>query len=177
VSRERRNRKGRLRSIREIPAAWTRPKWKIAGVDRTLDEIEHGILRKEFREPRIHMALVCASVSCPALLAGAYRPDSLEVQLERASADFVNDPARNEFNPRDGRIRISKIFDWYGGDFVGVYRDSTLEQLYGEKDGAVLAFAARYLPADVASAWRSRTVTIDYLPYDWSLNAARAASK
>ncbi|HSQ61150.1 MAG TPA: DUF547 domain-containing protein [Acidobacteriota bacterium] len=177
VTRERAQRGGKLGSIREIPAAWSRPRWKVAGVERTLDEIEHDILRKEFREPRIHMALVCASISCPALRPEPYVGAQLEQQLDAASRAFVNDRTRNDFTPRDGRIRISKIFDWYGGDFVGVYRDSTLERMYGEKEGAVLAFASRYLPAKTAASLRAKKVKIDYLPYDWGLNAAPAAKK
>lgn len=177
VSREQMLRKGRLQSIQEIPGAWSRPRWKIAGVERTLDEIEHEFLRKEFREPRIHMALVCASISCPALRSRAYSAAYLDQQLDGASLVFVNDPTRNEFTPRDARIRISKIFDWYGGDFVGVYRDSTLERMYGEKEGAVLAFATRYLPAETVASLRAKKVTIDYLPYDWGLNAAPAEKK
>ncbi|HEU4334082.1 MAG TPA: DUF547 domain-containing protein [Candidatus Eisenbacteria bacterium] len=177
VSREQMLRGGRLRSIQEIPGAWSRPRWKVAGVERTLDEIEHEILRKEFREPRIHMALVCASISCPALRPSAYAAPYLDKQLDGASHHFVNDPTRNDFTPREGRIRISKIFDWYGGDFVGVYRDSALERMYGEKEGAVLAFASRYLPPKTIASLRAKKVKIDYLPYDWGLNAAPAARK
>jgi len=175
VDRERRTRHGTLKSIREIPAAWTRPRWKVAGVDRTLDGIEHDVLRKEFREPRIHMALVCASRSCPALRSEPYAWGRLEEQLEDASRAFVNDSTRNVFTPRAGRLRISKIFDWYGDDFVGVYRDAELERLYGTKNGAVLAFAARYVSAETSAAWRRSRLAIEYLPYDWSLNAAPAA--
>jgi hypothetical protein len=174
IDRERVTRGGRLKSIQEIPAAWTRPKWKVAGVERSLDEIEHQILRKEFHEPRIHMALVCASVSCPSLRAEPYRGSRLDGQLEEASRAFVNDSTRNRFEPRDGTIQISKIFDWYGDDFVGAYRDSTLEGLYGEKDGAVLAFAARYLPAETSAAWKAAPLKIEYLPYDWALNDWRS---
>jgi hypothetical protein len=170
VARERRERRGRLKSIQEIPAAWSRPKWTVAGVDRTLDEIEHEIIRKEFREPRIHMALVCASVSCPALQPWVYTGAEMNEQLDRASRGFLIDPTRNQIAPRDGAIRLSKIFDWYGGDFVGVYRDSTLERLYGEKEGAVLAFAARYVPAETSTAWKAKRLKIEYLPYDWGLN-------
>jgi hypothetical protein len=101
----------------------------------------------------------------------------LDRQLDESSRDFVNDPTRNDFTPRDGRIRISKIFDWYGGDFVGVHRDSALERIYGEKQGAVLAFASRYLPAETVASLRAKKVRIDYLPYDWGLNAAPAAKK
>ncbi len=176
VSAERRRREGRLRSVQEIPAAWSRPRWSIAGAKRTLDEIEHEVIRKEFREPRIHMALVCASVSCPSLRPDAFDAERLERQLEEASRDFVNDPARNQFVPNGGRIRISKIFDWYGGDFVGAYRDTTLERLYGAKDAAVLSFALRYLPEPAGRVLRRERVGIDYLPYDWGLNDAAGSA-
>jgi len=177
VARERGKRGGRLTSIKEIPGAWSRPTWNVAGIKRTLDQIEHEIIRREFHEPRIHMALVCASISCPALRPEAYGGVELERQLEAASLAFVNDSTRNRFIPREGKIRISKIFDWYGEDFAGVYRDEELEGLYGKKNGAVLAFAARYLPPETSAAWRARRVPVEYLPYDWSLNAAPASAK
>jgi len=164
---------GRLRSIREIGGAWSRYRWDVEGSKRTLDEIEHDILRRGFKEPRIHFALVCASRSCPALRSTPYRGEWLDAQLDSAASEFVLDPTRNEFTPRDGRIRISRIFDWYGKDFVGVYRDSVLERLYGRENGAVLACATRYLPPETAAALRARPVKIEYLPYDWSLNAPR----
>lgn len=175
ILRFRRERGARLKSIREIPGAWSRHRWTVGGKRRTLDEIEHQVLRREFREPRVHMALVCASLSCPALQPFSYSGDRLGVQLERVSREFVNDPTRNRFAPHEGRIRISKIFDWHGGDFVGIYRDSTLERLYGEKEGAVLAFASQYLPDETARALREARLKIEYLPYDWSLNSAAAA--
>jgi hypothetical protein len=177
ISRERRARGGRLRSIQEIPGAWSRPRWKVAGARHTLDEIEHEILRKKFREPRIHMALVCASISCPPLRSEPYDGERLGRQLDAAASAFLNDSTRNDFTPRQGRVRISKIFDWYGGDFVGVYRDSTLERLHGAKNGAVLAFASRYLPKARAMALREVPLAIDYLPYDWGLNAANAGER
>jgi len=174
ILRFRKERGGRLKSIQEIPGAWSRHRWKIAGTRRTLDEMEHRIIRPEFSEPRVHMALVCASRSCPALPPAAFSGERQEEALERASRAFVNDSSRNRFSPHKGRIRISKIFDWYGGDFVGHYRDEALERLYGERAGAVLAFASRYLPEETVRALRTEKAIIDYLPYEWSLNAAPA---
>lgn len=165
-------RDGRLRSIREIDGAWSRYRWNVEGKKRTLDEIEHEILRKGFREPRVHFALVCASRSCPALRTTPYRGEWLDAQLDSAAREFVLDPTRNDFTPEDGRIRISRIFDWYGKDFAAVYRDSVLERLYGRQKGAALACATRYLPPETAAALRARPVRIEYLPYDWSLNAS-----
>lgn len=174
ILRFRQERVGRLKSIQEIPGAWSRYSWKIAATNRTLDELEHRVIRLEFSEPRVHMALVCASRSCPPLPSTAFSGERLEMELDRAAREFVNDASRNRFTPSAGRIRISKIFDWYGGDFVGHYRDQALDWLYGEKNGAVLAFASRYLPEETVRALRLKEAAIDYLPYDWSLNSAPA---
>ena len=170
ILRFRKERAGRLGSIQEIPGAWSRYRWRIGGVDRTLDELEHRVIRLEFSEPRVHMALVCASRSCPPLPPAAFSGADLEPALERAARDFVNDPSRNQFAPRQGRIRISKIFEWYGGDFVGHYRDEALDDHYGEKNGAALAFASRYLPEETVRALRLKEAKVEFLPYDWSLN-------
>ena len=172
IVREWRVRKGRLKSIKDIPGAWSRPKWTVAGRSLTLDQIEHDVLREEFHEPRIHFALVCASKSCPALRPTAFAGELLDAQLDNAARDFVLDPSRNDFRPRGGAIRISKIFDWYGKDFVGVYSDSTLGRLYGPETGAVLAYVSRFLSAETVAELRAKRARVTYLPYDWSLNVA-----
>ncbi|HET9252072.1 MAG TPA: DUF547 domain-containing protein [Candidatus Eisenbacteria bacterium] len=172
IVRERLARGGRLRSIKDIPSAWSRPRWRIAGAERSLDEIEHEILRGRFREPRIHFALVCASRSCPALRPSAYRGAFLDAQLDSAARAFVRDPSRNRFDPADGSIRISKIFEWYAKDFVGLARDETLERMYGRERGAMVAYAARYLDGPTAARLRSSKVRVTFSPYDWSLNSA-----
>lgn len=163
---------GRLHSIKDIAAAWSRPRWTVGGRSLTLDKIEHDVLRKEFREPRVHFALVCASKSCPALQRLPFLGVTLDAQLDSAAREFVLDPSRNDFTPRDGAIRVSKIFDWYGKDFVGVYSDSTFERLYGRETGAVLAYVTRFLPAETVAALRAKRARVTYLPYDWALNIA-----
>lgn len=175
IVRERAARRGRLRSIKDIPSPWSRPKWRIAGADRSLDEIEHEILRKRFRDPRVHFALVCASRSCPALRPAAYRGAFLDAQLDSAARGFLLDSTRNRFEPVDGRIRVSKIFDWYGGDFTGSARDPALVRLYGPERGAVLSYTAPFLPVATVAALRARRHEIRFLPYDWSLNSTRNA--
>lgn len=172
IVREWRARHGRLRSIKDIPGAWTRPNWPVAGRSVTLDQIEHELLRKGFHEPRIHFALVCASKSCPALRSTEFQGKFLAAQLDSAACDFVLDRSRNDFTPRGGAIRISKIFGWYGKDFVGVYSDSTFQRLYGRETGAVLAYVSRFLPAKTVAALRAKRARVTYLPYDWSLNVA-----
>jgi hypothetical protein len=174
VARAQRERKDPVGSVRSIQGAWTARRWDLGGATVSLDQIEHELLRKKFREPRIHFALVCASRSCPALRRTPYLGSRLDAQLDSAGREFVLDPSRNDFTPREGKIRISRIFEWYGKDFAGVHRDSTLERLYGPVDGAVLACVSRYLAPETAAALRERRVKIEYVPYDWSLNRAES---
>jgi hypothetical protein len=83
----------------------------VAGKDRSLDEIEHEILRKKFHDPRIHFALVCASTSCPKLRREAYVAERLDQQLDEAARAFINDPARNRLDPQ--QLALSRIFQWF----------------------------------------------------------------
>jgi hypothetical protein len=138
-----------LESIRDIPRPWGKKGIKLGGQGYSLGEIEHGILRK-LGDPRIHFAINCASFSCPKLLPEAYREATLEAQLEKATRDFLNDPARNEFS--DGQARISRIFKWYRKDFT-------------DGDTSLIRYINRYLPHPMPA-----DTPISYLPYDWSLN-------
>ena len=130
-----------------------REKHRIAGADRSLDAIEHKILRMHFNDVRIHAALVCASISCPVLAPEAYRPESLDDQLDRAMDRFLRDPSRNRIF--DDPPRLSKIFDWYEDDF--------------ESDGGVWAYVLGRL--DATERARVKTVgKLEFMDYDWSLN-------
>ena len=83
-----------------------------------LNNIEHGIIRKRFDEPRIHFAVNCASVSCPRLRAEAYRPDKLEAQLTDQARYFLRNPVKNKIS--SDKLQLSKIFKWFKGDFKSV---------------------------------------------------------
>jgi hypothetical protein len=122
----------------------------VAGQRRTLDDIEHKILRRRFREPRIHFALVCASTSCPKLRREAYRGADLDRQLEAQARAFIDDPRRNRIAGGEV-IRISAIFKWFAKDFE-------------QSAGSVLDYLRRYRPI-------SGSPRIEYLDYDWTLNA------
>lgn len=121
----------------------------VAGESRSPEDIEHGILRAKFAEPRIHFALVCASTSCPKLRREAFDSASLESQLQDQTRTFLEDPARNRFAPRV--VRISMIFRWFEEDFA-------------EAAGSVIAFLRRYRRLDAEPR-------VEYLEYDWTLNA------
>ena len=126
-----------VRSIKDLGSLFRSPwKEKIARIDGkvlTLDEIEHGIIRPQFKDPRIHFAVNCASKSCPPLHSEPYRGADLHGQLDEAARRFINDPRSTVL--RDQTLHVSKIFDWYskdfGGDSVGFilkYADKALKE-------------------------------------------------
>jgi len=81
-------------SIRQIDGVWDKLRFRAIGKMVNLEEIEHEILRKQFKEPRIHFAIVCASLGCPDLRSEAYRADIINEQFESAAIEFVNNPEK-----------------------------------------------------------------------------------
>ncbi|MCF8258822.1 MAG: DUF547 domain-containing protein [Flavobacteriales bacterium] len=136
-------------SVPLVNSVWDIKFFKIGGVEMNLNHIEHDILRKEFDEPRIHFAIVCASFSCPQLLNESFAPQTLEKQLHDRTVAFINDPVRNRI--ATDRLQLSSIFDWFKGDFT--------------KKGTLQAFIAKYAKVKV-----SGKAKVSYLDYDWSLN-------
>lgn len=132
-------------SIKQIPGAWDELTAKINGAARTLDEIEHEILRKQYSEPRIHMALVCAAKSCPKLRNEPYIAEKLDAQLADQSRNFLSRPDR--FKADGNTAYLSPIFKWFVEDF-----DSVPE------------FIKTYSGKDISDR------RIKYQSYDWSLN-------
>ncbi len=119
----------------------------------SLNHLEHEIIRKQFNEPRIHVALVCAARSCPPLLNRAYRTVDLEELLEIQMRKFINDKFRNRVDRRNKTLRLSQIFNWYDADFGGKKK--------------LAQYIARYLNRDV-SGYR-----VEFMPYSWTLNIAK----
>lgn len=162
-------------SVRQIDGVFDGIEHRVAGADLTLDEIEHQRLRENYDEPRIHFALVCAAVSCPPLRAEAYRGGRLDVQLDDQARRFLNDTSANRFDVSEGRVRVSRIFDWYGEDFRG-HAPEHGYRVSGNLRG-VLAFAARYLPERVARFLERGEYDVEFFDYDWTLNdRTRAAA-
>lgn len=130
----------------------------VGGAAITLYDLEHQVLRRRFREPRVHFAIVCASTSCPKLQPWAYDGGKLDQQLDLAAREFINDPSRNRFD-RQGRVaQLSKIFDWFEDDFMA-------------GAGSVQRFIARYVnDPDLARDLASHPYRIEFLEYDWNLN-------
>ncbi len=131
---------------------FSKPVYQLGVQKLSLDGIEHDLLRRQFSEPRIHFALVCASISCPQLRNEAYRPETISHQLDDAAQQFINDPEKNRYDGADNILYCSKIFQWYEKDFLSERR-SIVE--YFQK------YSQQQISADAA---------IEYLPYDWRLN-------
>jgi len=159
-------------SILQIKGVWTKLQFRAVGKMVTLDEIEHQILRKEFNEPRIHMAIVCASVSCPDLSSQAYTPLKIEEQLADASISFVNNPSKGvHIDEQNEKVKLSKIFKWFGEDFIKNYGSQKLFNNYSLKENAVLNFTADYLESEQTKQYlMTNKLKIGYLGYDWHLN-------
>ncbi len=158
-------------SIRQIRGVWKKIIHNAAGRSITLSDIEHEIIRKEFNEPRIHFAVVCASVGCPPLQNRAYTAENLETMLESAAKAFLSNREYNRYDPETGSLEISKIFKWFGEDFARARpANERLTDQYGETDAAVVAMLIRYLPVSHGKQLNSREADINYLPYNWSLN-------
>lgn len=115
-----------------------------------LNNIEHNILRKVFKDPRIHAAINCASISCPKMRTEAFTAAKLDTQLDAAMRDFVNDPVRNRVTP--DAPQVSEIFKWFAGDFKA-------------QAGSVKSFLNQYAAKKI-----SKKANLSYLNYDWRLN-------
>lgn len=136
---------------------WKKKFFKLFGEETSLDNIEHDKIRKDFNEPRIHFAVVCASKGCPALRNEAFRGDKLEAQLEAAANGFLKDTGRNRYNAEKNEFEVSKIFDWYGGDFK-------------KKFEKVQNFLAPRMAKTPEEGAKMKEADLEYLDYDWTLN-------
>jgi hypothetical protein len=148
-----------VESIRDIPAAerWEAVRWEVAGGTRSLDQIEHQMIRPDFREPRIHFVLVCAAIGCPPLATEAYTGERLEEQLEARTVYTHSRDRWLRYEPGADTIHLTSLYDWYGADFEQVA-------------GSVLDFVAGYdadLARDLEAGHRPK---VRFLDYDWALN-------
>lgn len=153
-----------LESIKDLgnvfSSPWSKEFVTLLGEKRSLDDIEHGLIRESgvFDEPRIHFAVNCASIGCPALRAEAYNEDALSAQLDEQTRAFLSDSSRNYSKGND--LNLSSIFKWYGDDFKN-------------KSGSLQTFLADYaqeLGADSAKL-NNQSYKVSFLDYDWRLNA------
>lgn len=160
-------------SIRNIDGVWDKLTTKVAGQEITLDYIEHQILRPVYKDARIHVAIVCASIGCPNLAAEAYTGNRLEEQLEREARRFARDASKNKIDRESKRVAISSIFDWFKEDFEGYKSEVPAAAESGGKARELaggLGFLAKYAAEDDRAFLQSGDYKVSVGKYDWSLN-------
>ena len=133
---------------------WNLELFPLQGQKLTLNQIEHGILRPIWKDPRIHYAANCASLGCPNLSPEVYRSDNLERLLEQAAVDYINHPRGAQL--QGDELVVSSIFEWYKVDF-------------GNTDAGVIAHLKQYARPELAQILDNHNSFDDY--YDWNLNA------
>ncbi|KXJ49580.1 MAG: hypothetical protein AXW17_00305 [Colwellia sp. Phe_37] len=161
-----------IKSIKDLgsffSSPWSKKFIPLLGETRSLDNIEHELIRgdNKYGDPRIHFAVNCASIGCPALREEAYTAEKLEQQLEQQTVRFLSDKTRNRFNKAE--MELSSIFKWYQEDFsLGFRASDSLSAfilLYAESLG---------LMPEQQALLKAKKMDVDYLPYDWQLNVAR----
>ena len=132
-------------------SVWKVHHWQINGVDYTLHQIEHDILRP-LGEPRIHFAINCASLSCPDLLNRPYRAAKLEQQLKAQTQAFLLNTTKG-LAMTSSEIQLSKIFDWFEKDFGG--------------EKKLIQFIRSYIPT-----LNKKAKIEGYFDYNWNLNSS-----
>jgi hypothetical protein len=162
-------------SIKELGGLFSSPWDKsfipLLGKTRSLNDIEHTLIRgsDRYNDPRIHFAVNCASIGCPALREEAYTGAKLELQLTEQTERFLADNSRNY--AKGDSLYLSSIFKWYGDDFTKGFRNThSIEAfllLYSNSNKGVLTLT----PAQRQAAEKQQ-LDIEFLDYDWSLNVA-----
>lgn len=148
--------------------------FKLLARESTLDQIEHETLRKPgvYDEPRVHFAVNCAATGCPMLREEAYVAARLDAQLEEQARRFLSDRSRNRYNPGNGRLEVSRIFDWFKEDWTSGYRGldgkaapvGSREQ-YFAGHAALLADSPEH-----RKLIQAEKAELRFLEYDWGLN-------
>ena len=142
---------------------WEKWEFPIYMKKYTLDKIEHKIIRPKFKDARIHAALVCAAKSCPPLRKEAYEGAQLDKQLTQQMRQWLGNKKLNRFAPKEKKLYLSKIFDWFADDFKNSQKD-------------ILQVLLPYFSAVTRKQIRKikrEDLDIAYLEYDWSLNERR----
>ncbi len=136
---------------------------RVGGESINLYDLEKKLLIPDFREPRIHFAIVCASQSCPRLRSQAFTADRLNGQLEENARAFVNDPTKNRFDRAARTAYLSKIFEWFEPDFL-------------THGGSLLGYVRRYLDdPELVADLATQPYKVEFLDYDWHLNGVAYA--
>jgi hypothetical protein len=155
-----------VKSIRDISISpglfaigpWGKKLVKVEGRDLSLDDIEHRILRKVWKDPRVHYSVNCASIGCPNLPTVPFTGTTMEAMLDQGARDYVNHPRGVAIDAK-GRVTISRIYNWFAEDF-------------GSSDANILAHLRAYAAPEL-KAKLDQVKSIAAYDYDWALNDAK----
>lgn len=150
-----------VNSIKDRKISWLSPFNKeffvLFGKKRSLSEVEHKMIRKWFEEYRIHFAIVCASIGCPALQNKAFTPENMEELLAKGQDIFLGDNTRNRYDEKTNEIQVSKIFKWFKEDFE-------------KKHGNIKNYFWSVWKMDESKKAKFMKADVEHLDYDWNLN-------
>lgn len=138
-----------ISSIKKISTPWDQPFVVLGGDTMSLNDVENNILRKKYNDPRIHVGINCASISCPKLHNQAFTANNVDALLSKLTTDFLSDGTRNQIFK--GEMRLSMVFNWFEGDFT--------------KNGTLIDFINTYSKVKV-----NKDAFISYIDYNWNLN-------
>ena len=143
-----------LKSPLDVAGFFDKTKQDIGGEKITLNDIENKLLRGNFpSEARFHFVLVCAGLGCPPIINKAYKPSTLDAQLQEQTAKALNDPKFIQVNKN--KVKISQIFEWYKGDFT-------------QNGKSLVDYINQYKTEKLPD-----NAKVSFYPYDWTLNASR----
>jgi len=144
--------------------------FKLFGREFSLDNIEHDTIRVKgvYDDPRIHMAVNCASIGCPMLREEAFVADKLDAQLEEQVTRFLSDKSRNRYSAAGNALEVSEIFKWYAVDFTSGLKGIQSREQFFAKYANLLSDSAEH-----QKIIRDGKAEIKHLDYDWGLNAVK----
>ncbi len=163
-------------SLRQIPDVWEEFRYRVAGKEVDLYTIEHEMIRKQFQDPRMHFAVVCASKGCPPLLDRAYVAETVDKDLDEAARRYFSLSRNIQYDPDKKEVRVSQLFRWFPLDFAGAAGFGKMPFPPPTDDTIVLSYVLSMAPPEVKGKLSEKDTRVMYLLFDWSLNDADAAS-
>ncbi len=161
-----------VKSVQEIQGVWDLKFFESGHEAYSLNDIRNNELMDQYHDEKIHFALSCMAVSCPQLSREAYTGPRLEGQLFEAAQRFVNDAEKNNIDPINKKVELSKFFKWYGRDFSFNFGKPENERKLSKEEFSTLSFIVYYLEdSDKVNFLEDGRYKIRFLSFDWTLKS------